>query len=1134
MKHFLFSFLALLCCAPSSAPAAPDALARAPKASRLEGTITATANGITSTARISFQAPDQLRIDVQKDDAALIVAQTMAAAGDETRLFDAVTKRVHALPYNVAREWWRDWGLSNGGPANAALFGWSLPALQKLYTVKETTPGADGATGVLLVLNEGAGRRSGRDYVRTGGRGGQIYYAAFKRTVFDLPSQIALTFDAQTGAVSTRREMNENGRIVSQTTFTFDADSGLPRTAATRDGDNNLIASFNYDLKPRAEAFAGDEFALSRAPDQIIEDTELRPLTAYEAAANAAPDAAAHYNLGVALARHTEDFPAAFAAWAEAARLQPAAVAPHFATFDAALATRDATRASETLARLAQLLGTEHFEVTTRRARLAVLQRDWPAAQAALEAAQRAQPKHLGITLLRADVLRARGDHAAARALLLDILKSDAPQPLTQAVAAETFAAMADKKTAVELQQALPRDTPWLWLASAHLALLNGTQGGGAIACDCPHPAAQTSLAFALEQAGEEQAARDIWQKLAESTPAPFGTVAREHLMILHARRGDVSASLKAYADLAARTVNENARSSLRSALSAAWRKALRPEQLKRSLEQRSLATAAADEDLRLLLAFEEASGSLEDIGVAVQAGLERFPEAAWWHSRSAEHLMDEAAAQELSPPGLETRASLIRKALREVQAAGKNEASQSYYQVQRALVMTQRATFKTPHIDAGQRVADKNAALKTLDELQRAWPDDPDVQIAIGIQRLALAAANDLEPTIQLLRQALRGGVPAAESVNGDRHQAVFPARQALAAALRKAKKYDEAARQYETLLAAARDAGEEMGVAINYAFLLLDQKSAPALAQLLARLAREPWPFTGARQLMDNVVRVLMPHRAMSQRVATALRASQEPAARLAALHLDEALLRLARKQAADPKAPLDADVKLNEAARAAAASLQALQAIVTAADRVLAGRAAALLGEDALNRRDAPAAVRWLKTAVEIEPRDVNLRLALARAYSANKQQAEALAVRDDLLQTLPHTVENLRLMSILSLRLQLPDDAVRTALRAMNTARLARDVSPEDFETTALIAARALFAAGQLTPATEIYKQLAAAQWTVTDRAAALLDLRARFQKAGREDDAFQITEQLKSLKLTRSQLRTAQEYLASLD
>jgi hypothetical protein len=407
-------------------------------------------------------------------------------------------------------------------------------------------------------------------------------------------------------------------------------------------------------------------------------------------------------------------------------------------------------------------------------------------------------------------------------------------------------------------------------------------------------------------------------------------------------------------------------------------------------------------------------------------------------------------------------------------------------------------------------------------------------VQIAIGIQRLALSASNELEPTIQLLQVALRGGTPSQEAVNGDRHQAVFPARQALAAALRQAKRYDEAARQYETLLLGSRDAGEEMGVAINYAFLLIDQKNSAGIAQLMVRLAREPWPFGSAQQLIDSFISALLPHRALAQQVAVALRGTEDPGARLAAMRLDAALLELARKQATDPKDALDADVKLNTAEQAASASLQALEAVVAGADKVLAGRAAALLGENALNRRDAPGAVRWLKTAVEIEPRDVNLRVALARAYLANKQRAEAMAVRDAILQTLPPTVENLHLVSILSLRLDLPGDAASTAVRAMNTARLGKEAAAEDFETAALIAARSLFDSGGAPRAMEIYKELAATQWPVPDRAAALLDLRARFQKAGREDEAAQITAQLQALKMNKQQLATAQAYLRSLE
>ena len=66
---------------------------------------------------------------------------------------------------------------------------------------------------------------------------------------------------------------------------------------------------------------------------------------------------------------------------------------------------------------MGRLLGAEQVEVASRQATLATLRRDWGTAGKALEAAQRARPREVGITLQRADLLRAQAKYGAARAL---------------------------------------------------------------------------------------------------------------------------------------------------------------------------------------------------------------------------------------------------------------------------------------------------------------------------------------------------------------------------------------------------------------------------------------------------------------------------------------------------------------------------------------------------------------------------------------------------------------------------------------------------------------------------------------------------------------------------------------------
>ena len=78
---------------------------------RLEGTVSLTARGITTRAALQWQAPDQLRVDIQPNAAALLDAQTIVASGDETRLFSASTRRIKRLAFNVVKQPWRGWGL---------------------------------------------------------------------------------------------------------------------------------------------------------------------------------------------------------------------------------------------------------------------------------------------------------------------------------------------------------------------------------------------------------------------------------------------------------------------------------------------------------------------------------------------------------------------------------------------------------------------------------------------------------------------------------------------------------------------------------------------------------------------------------------------------------------------------------------------------------------------------------------------------------------------------------------------------------------------------------------------------------------------------------------------------------------
>ncbi|MDQ3815689.1 MAG: hypothetical protein M3347_17380, partial [Armatimonadota bacterium] len=1029
-RHLLVvSLLALISLAPcgfaQTAPSAaatslPNIAARLPKFERVEGTVSTTSGGVTSRARLQFQAPDQLRIDVQPDEAALIPAQTVIAGADDTRLFNPSTKRVQRLPYNVAKQWWRGWSLLHGGPANVALTGLALEPTQIFYKaaiapltiIKSATAPSEGLSIQFRARDE-VGKYLIRDFVRTGGVADQMFYAAFKRPAFDRPAQIDLALDPKTNRLLGRTEMDTAGRALSNSTLTLDAASGLPQAATARDVTNNIAAQFTYDLKPRSEPFPADTFSFERAPGQIpgqiVEDQELQPLAAYEAR----QDADAKFNLGVALARHIEDFPAAFAAWDEAARLQPQAVAPHFASYELALRARDLARAQQALDQLSRLLGKEHVEVLTRAANLAALRRDWAGAATALEAAQRAQTQNLGITLLRADLARVRGDFATARNLLLDILKSNAVQPATQVAAAEMFAAIAlqssDGKATEDTLAGLPGDTEWQRLARGILSIRLGKDAGQVA---LQHPAARVALALAREQAPEKPTAStsDFWATVARQEPLPLGRLARLLWLNRAARDGDVAGSLAVYRELIAQAPDESTRDEVRGILLSAWQKAFRLDQLRAALQQRGLSSGAGEEEARLWLAFQTSFGSTDDIAAAIQAGLARFPRSAWWHSLWTEHLMNDATSQPMTQAGVTARETIIRNALRSAQNAMQADPSQPYYQTQHAIILAQRSAMPVAIIDPGKRTAERKAALDALSKLQQDWKDDPDVEIAVAIQRLALALPEDRDEPVRLLQKALRGGAPGRETISGDRHEAAFIARQALAGAMRENKKPLEAAHQFETALATTRSASEEFGIVANLLNLSIAQKNTAAIPELLVRVAREPWPFEQYQQLMDGSIRVITRSRPLALDVAAGLIALNTPHARLVLAHLHKALLEPAQAEAAAPNAPLSAATFLQTITRTLAAALQALEPWAGGDDKLLTSRAAVLLGDDAFGRKNMADAIKWMRLAVELEPRDVNLRVALATAYQANSQKKEATAVRDDMMRALPRTVEN----------------------------------------------------------------------------------------------------------------------------
>jgi len=1114
-----------------TAPALPSTpLSALPKFERLEGTITATSGGITSKARLSWEAPQKLRIDIEADPAALIDAQTIITEGSQTFQYTPLTKRVQRLPYNIATQWWRSWGLGNGGPANVLLFGAAEVQSGAYYTFRSSPK------TVRLDAIRGVGQYWVRDMVRFGGGGDKAFHAAFKYPVLDRPAQIDLALpttppDGKTTLVS-RNEADEKGAPLNTIAFEVDAASGLPNTATVREATKagpaaRALATFSYDLKLRAERFPADTFKLE-APGQIVEDAELKPLAEYTGT-----DAASLFSRGVVYATHVEEFAPAFASLDEAARLEPQATAPQFAIYDAALAVRDTARAEGALQRLTQLLGGTNSEVLSRRAQLATLLLRWPEAAAALDAAREAQPQDLGVLVQRAELHRSQGEFDAAQALLLEVLKSPLSQPLSQIDAAEILAAMSTPQLAAGLRRRLPTETQWQRLAGALLALAAGQEVGET---NLTHDAARASLAMAQEAVGQDAPARPVWQELLMSSTPSLRDLARARLVGAAARRGDVDSALTLYHELLDDVQGEKAERALQDALIESWRKAFRQEDLRAALQQRATNPAVLDSDMRLWLAFQETNGTTQDLSVALQLALTRFPRSAWWYSRQAEYEINLGNEQSGDIAGAMARERLVAAAIRNVQKAIELDPVQPYYKMQRTLILTARANPPSKVL-SGQRFKDRTTALKEVVELVDANPGDSDIMISAALQRLSLDTPGKHDASIKLLSDVLQGGRPGPEAQGDGRHVVAYGARQSLAMALRRHRQPGPAARQYDLTLDAAAGAVDQLGVSFNYLRLLQAEGDTNGVARLLIRIAREPWPFGEQQELIDGFVGALVTNRILARDVAALVRRQPEEHSRLAAAYLYQALARQVPVAPPAPRPPGAAPAPIfapESALRELSGLLPELPALAESADKVLAARTAALLGEISLGASQPVVALQWFQKAVALEPLEPSLRLVVAFAHIADGNPEAALRVREDLLRILPPTTNNLLRLAALSRQLNLKDEATRLTGQAFGVAQVTPAISPGQMQLAAFAAARSAFAAGQTQRGIQIYGALTMPQWDWEMRAAAVLDLEKQARAAGNQAGIDTAAQWRATLDFSKAQLEGAELFLQGLD
>ncbi len=370
---------------------------------RYQGTLSQTQNGLTATSQIYAQAPDLLRVEIARNDAADVPAQIIVASGDQTLRYEPATKRLFRARFNILKKWNRGWNLAAGGPANFVFAGASAGVTQ-----------------------ESEGRFLRRDKVLFGGSGENAYYAAVK-----IPASVYSARVEIIGAPRNKRvESALDGAQTLSANLTYNG--ALPaKVEVVAAGETSV---FNYDLRPRAEPFADATWTIDDAKGAIAEETDLRAPSAYSDAKN--PEDL--LNGGIALWRGAGDFRAAQQRFVAAAAASIAATSPLLASFEMALDARDVAAAGRALDALAPL-GLAPAEIEARRARIALAGRDWNGALAALDKALESAPESSALQLGRAQALLGQGDVEGARA----IWKTLAAAPTTPAVRANALTLLA-------------------------------------------------------------------------------------------------------------------------------------------------------------------------------------------------------------------------------------------------------------------------------------------------------------------------------------------------------------------------------------------------------------------------------------------------------------------------------------------------------------------------------------------------------------------------------------------------------------------------------------------------------------------------------------------------------------------
>lgn len=1039
---------------------------------RWQGTLTQTQNGLTANAKIFAQAPDRLRVEIERNDAAGVPAQIIVASGDQTLSYQPATKRLFRARFNILKKWNRDWRLAAGGPAN--------------FIFAEAKPG---------IVTENEGRFLRRDNVLFGGGGENAYYAAAKTPVGLYAASVEIGAD---------KRVEKSVAGAQSLIATLTTKDGFPSVATVDNAGERSI--FNYDLTARAEPFPDGTWTIDEAKTAVAQETDLQAPTAYVNAT----DPNDLLNQGFALWSGAGDFIGAQARFVAASKIASQASGPLLAAFDMALDARDFNSAQRALEALAPLnLGVA--EIEARRARLALANRDWDGAVAALDKAVAAAPESPILQLARAQALLGKGDVEGAKAVWQTVATSKALPP-ARLEATALLARLADDD-AMDLDAAGKE--------SAQSILAKRVIGGEQIEQN-------RRYALILERAANDKNARILWTELENVAPIDVKNQARAHLMVLAARAGDVGESLAAYGRLRDGLTLKTERENATFALFDAWQKAFSRAALGSAIANRAVATRADDSDARLALAYQETYGNGDAVEAAVGAGLNRSPNGAFWLSRRAELLTQTALPLLTSNnASVARRAQLLNQARdlikRAIDADVKAGGDGSFYREQLALISSQSAAKVTRSPDYDTAIGERKAATAAVESLLASAPDDPDVLVSAALGVQSFDGDDGANRALELNARALN-----SKPGDGERHTLILAARQSMAFALTRLKRFPEAAAQFELLLLEAQTAGEQVGIAANYIGMLEKTGDANAAASVVTRISGAPWDYDEARGASEALARRVASN-SMVAPIQAALAQDGSGASLLAWSQIATASLARANAALQVPGAPGSADADKDRATRDLGLAVAALRDVQAPMPRYVQARVLSWLAE--FGGLDGEAALSALQRSVEIESRAPSLRLALSEALPDDAQSAAQLKLATQLA---PSSLETNRVLSLAALDAGDKDKALAASADVYNVAAREPNVNANTFQRIAFTRARVLWDAGQTSAAIDIYNGLALPQWANLDRAAALLALRARYTDSGRPEDATRVGDQIRDLGLDLPTLQRAASFVEELE